>query len=57
MERDGKVRLCFYLEEDVKREFHALCARRGLTMTEILRALVIQAIRDAARQQGGREEG
>ena len=65
MNREGQERVCFYLDKDVKRRFHAACIEAGTTMSEELRELVrdllagnLVAFRttDAAREQGGAEE-
>jgi len=59
MSREGQERVCFYLDEDVKREFHALCVKTRISMSDALRIFVKQALIDAQirlEQQGGEEE-
>jgi len=40
MENNKPVRVCFYLEPDIKRDFHAACIQSGKTMSEWLRDFV-----------------
>ena len=59
MDREGQKRVSFYLDEDVKHDFHALCIRADLSMSDMLRGLVARLIRgdlimldsDSAREQ------
>ena len=44
MSREGQERVCFYLDKDIKRKFHALCAQSGTRMTTELRAYVTRLV-------------
>jgi len=53
---DGLILLTVRIPPELHRAFKLACVKRGLTMSEVLRALIEQAIRDAARERGGEEE-
>jgi len=40
MSREGQERVCFYLNKDVKRDFHAACIQGGMSMSDWLRKAV-----------------
>ena len=44
MDREGQKRVSFYLDTDIKRDFHALCVKRGVTMSQWMRDFVTLAV-------------